>query len=449
MSTTKEKIKTLLICVLLLGMLYLAYSVWFFDSPFEMAELGDLFGIDVDIEMSETGAGADLEVYGIRPTALFMKNESNDRGAAYESAASDEEYRRLRDLAAKIFASGKEIKISDKAAWTLAISGNGLFLDYGGNVPVEAINLWLGNSFNESGICGRYFMLSTAQKNVIIYSKNSETGEVFVQETSFGAASLDELISKTQLKEASLAVAREEENFRAVSDETIIATARAKLPVISAYNLYSAFSANVTEACLDVFRLRDVSPGTYSEADGTAVYIADMVTLKISPSGAVSYTDPREHTDETLGIEVSFDGEKPTFAEKTESARALVAALASKLPSSGGIYMINSAISGDMAEFTFERHIGGVPVQQQAGAYFARVSINGDVISAVRVNLRGYEVTAQSADVLPEQLVAAAISGSNMQGQMSLRYNDTGAETASPEWFTGVDKEGADELVES
>lgn len=452
MSTTKEKIKTVLIWLLLGGMLYLTYSVWFFDSPFDTISFEGLVGIEMSIDASDEGSGADLEAYGIRPMSVLVRDNTSCRGVIYESAGSDEIYKKLRDETAKIFGSAKEKKSSTEAAWINALSGNGVFFDYRGNVPVEALKLWLGDSFGEDIVSGRYFMLSAAEKNVNIYLKNSESGAVYIMSTGRSSDELLGIVSEISASAAHFAFESGEEDFSVISPETVIVSHRAKIPVISAYNAYATFGSTVVESCLESFRLRDASPGTYAEADGTQVYIADMVTLKVSPEGIVTYTDPRDEADETLGIGVEYDGETPTLAEKTECARSLASSLAGNLPGDGGIYLIDARKNGEAEEFIFGRHIGGVPIDMSTSTCFARISIKGGLVSTARVNLRGYDVTSQSADTLAERLVAAAVAGSGKSGDMNLRYADTGGSTVSPAWFIGGvkktgEEEGSDELV--
>ena len=78
-----------------------------------------------------------------------------------------------------------------------------------------------------------------------------------------------------------------------------------------------------------------------------------------------------------------------------------------------------------------------------------RVSFRGEMVRDVRANLRGYDITSQSADVLNLRLVAAAVSGMGKKGDVSLRYADDGNATLSPSWFILSEKENGNELVES
>ncbi len=447
MNETKERIKTVLICVLIAGVLYFTYAVWFFDSPFGSVSFGDLLGISNSGEVVGAGAGSDLETFGIRPVAILVRDANGVRGVVYNSGVSDGIYRVLRDEIAHVFGSIKSTQATDEYTWAEALCGEGVFLDYYGNVPVETIKLWLGNENNASTVCGRYFVLSTEDKNVKLYVKNSDNDAVYEMTSTAASDGLKTALEKVHAEPAFLALESGEEDFRAISGETVImASNRPKTYAISAYNSYVTFGDSVRSACLEGFRLRDVTPSTYAEADGTEVYVADMVTLKISPDGIVSYSDTRDKIDETLGIGVSFDGESPTLAEKTESARTLAANLAASLPGSGGIYLIDVAENGNNTEVVFGRHIGGIPINMKGTAYFARISITDESLRAVKVNLRGYDISAQSTDILSERLAAAAINGSGKTGELNLRYADNGDTTVSPSWFIGgVKKTGGEE----
>jgi len=453
MSETKERIKTVLICVLLLGMVYLIYAVWFFDSPFGESGIYNLFGTSSREVFSE-GEGSDVESFGIRPLAVFVRGEGFSRGVVYDTATSDKVYNVLRPELKKAFAGAKDTTLSTVERWNEAILGEGVLLDYKGNVPLEAIKLWLGISEGDSSVCGRYYMFSTAKRTVVLYIKSGESDVVYEINTALNSEELQRVVKGISAPAAMLAAERREEDFTAVAPETVIADARQKFSVIAAYNSAATFGASVTNACLEGFGLLDVSPRMYSEADGTIVYVADMVTLRLGANGIAEYSDARDNVDETLGIGVEFDGLKPNLAEKTEAARSLATKIASALPGGGGIYIIDVFENGNKTEVVFGRHIGGVPVDMYGSIFFMRVEIEENSIGRVQFNLRGYDVSAQTADTLSERLAAAAIKGSGMTGDMNLRYSDNGGSTVAPSWHIGgarkMDEEEADnELVES
>ena len=437
MNTTKEKIKTLLICVLIVGMVYLTYSVWFFDSPFGELHLDELINIAPAGVVSQSEEGADLETFGIRPLSIAVRDEKGARGAVYDDKACSELYAKLRGVISEALSSASAATETDDEEWNELLAGGGIYLDYGGNVPVDALSVWLGGKDENTELCARSFIFSTDKKKIRILAKNTGNGKIYACESNASSQKAAELLATVNAGKISLAAELADEDFRAVRPEMLVTDKTEAPSVISAYNSYATFNAEVRNACLESFGLAGTTPSTYSEQDGTEVFVADMITLKLSPAGIVSYSDPRERADETLGLVVSTAGAEPTFAEKTEAARRLAASVASKLPTAGGIYLISASRAGNETEFVFGRHMDGIPIDMNGTAYFARIVISGSSIRAAKINLRGYDVTAQSADILSEKLAAAAVGGSGKTGELNLRYNDTGEQNVSPAWYIG------------
>ena len=443
MSTTKERIKTVLICVLLLGMVYLTYAVWFFDSPFGEFNFSGILNAASGGFVSG-GAGGDLDRFGIRPLAIAITQDGVTQGAVYDQNACDEIYKKLRPQIATVLRRGKDIRVSTEETFSAALLGDGVFFDYRGNVPYEALKLWLSETSGNETVCGRYFVFSTTGRTVTIHIKNPETNKVYRVETSVSSGSLSESLKDVPASSLSFAAKREEKEFLAATDEMLVSSNRISPALISSYNTLATFTADTTAACLEIFRFSGAAPSHYSEKDGTEVYVADMVTLRLLPEGIVSYTDNRESADETLGIEVVSDVEIPSLSEKCETARSLVALLASRISGSGGIYLSSVTTDGDEVEFVFGRHIGGVPVDMKNTVCFARVLVKEKSVGEARINLLGYEASGQTADVLPELLASAAVQDGKGKKDLNLRYKDTGAASIAPSWFIGgMQKKGA------
>ncbi|MBE6912060.1 MAG: hypothetical protein E7473_06010 [Ruminococcaceae bacterium] len=454
MNKTRERIKNVLICVLLLSMVYLTYLVWFFDSPFGKLTFAGLFGNEEENYMIYEGTRSDTENFGIRPIGVFVRDDAGGRGAIYESGAADSLYRALRDELAGVVMNMEESVVVTADEWRDALLSKGVFLDYFGNLPTESLCLWLGRRSGDEKICARYFMFSVEDKNVLMYTKNSKSGEVRKFVSSYPSDKLLEKISSlTAVKNASLAIEEKEPEFGILDDETLIMENRAKLSQVSVSNAFKTFRTETTNACLAAFKLRDGNSGTYAEQDGTVVYVADMVILKISPEGIVTYTDSRDFADETLGIEVEYEGEAPTLAEKTETARSLASAIISALPGRGGLYIEDVTENRDKVEVTFGRTVNGVPVKMKDTSYFMRVRVENKMVKSAKLNLRYYEATSNTTDIFSEKIAAAAMGGKNQKGSLRLLYRDSGESVLSPAWYTGqVSGKGGNEtdgMVES
>lgn len=440
MNRTREKLKTVLICLLLVGMVYLTYSVWFFDSPLGEMKIEDLFNVS-DTQKTSNAAGEDLSHYGIRPLSIAVRENGECRAILYDGAALEGAYKKLRDGIASAFERGREIKTVSDKEWRDALSKDGVFLDYSGNIPIEALKLWLGEENGEDTTCGQYFLFSTSARTVKVYIKNTETQRVYLMETSSTSETLKKALSEIAATPAEFALLSETD-FSAVNPEMLIPEELIKPAAVSSYNIYTAFEADTVAACLECFKLRNTASSSYTEKDGTQVYITDMVSMKISPTGIVSYTDLRDEADEALGIKINSDEEELTFAERCEAARGVVASLAKKVSGSGQIYILHAGGDANSAEIIFGCHINGIPVNMKETPYFARVTVKKNSIGEVRMNLSGYEVSAQTMEMLPARLAAAAVSQTGTVNTLSLRYGHTDDGKIAPLWFVNGTEKG-------
>ena len=445
MNTTKEKIKSVLIGVLIVGMLYLTYAVWFYDSPFGELRFDSVFDIGNSFEVSE-GAGSDLDRFGIRPLAIAVSDDSGRRGAIYKSERSDDIYTILREEISQIMKKMKEPSVCDSAEWETALISQGVFMDFRSDIPVSALRLWLSGFSDDKSLCGRYYIFSTDKRNVKIYIKNSLDGNVYVAETEGSSENLREAMKYVKSEKVNFAALRTEEDFRAISPETLLSESDVSLPVLLAYSPDVSITDTVEASCLGIFGLSDVPTTKYAEQDGADVYVADRITLKISPDGTVVYTDTREEADKTLGITVESEGDFPTLAEKTEKARQLAAALASNTPGAGGIYLASVSEGAGGTEIVFGRHVAGTPVDIRDSMYFVSITVKGKSVRSVRARLMGYELTERIAPLVPEKIAAAAVRGSGKTGEMNIRYRDEGEREVSPAWYIGgIKKQGEGE----
>ncbi len=436
MTSTKEKIKNVLICILLIGMVYLTYAVWFYDSPFGELRVDSFFDFSVSQE-TRTGKDSDLDRFGIRPLAVVITDENGRRGAIYSSDKSDELYFGVRSDVAQSLRRAKSFSEADISSWERAIAGAGVFLDYRTDIPLSAVRMWLGSFNGDESIHGRYYVFSAEKRNITIYVKNAENGKIYFAQTDVSSEQLRESMALLSCEQVRFGAEREEEDYRVLMAETVLPEVEKKLPILSAYNSVVNFSTETSAAALEVFGLSDVAPEKYAEQDGTEVYIADRVTLKISPDGELAYTDTREEADDILGIPVESDFDVPTLAEKTEAARKLTATLASKLPGEGGIYIASVSEGTNGTEVIFGRHVGGVPVDMRETLYFSSVLIKGRSVRSARFNLRGYEKTPKLSSYVPERIVAAAVKGAGETGDINLRYRDSGENEISFAWYIG------------
>lgn len=437
--STKERIKSVLICVLLVGVVYLTYAVWFYNSPFGDLSFGGILNLSGGKILSETSTdNADTNRFGIRPMSVVLRDSAGARGAIYRSSESDGIYNKLRESLKSALAGAKRGVRVGAAEWNEKLLKNGVLCDYFGEVPASAVSKWVSGTYREDiSALGRYFLLSADGKDAVLYIKNGASGEVWKYETGLSSDELLQTMSTVTAQKATLAAERKEEDFRAVPPEMPIIEGRPAPSVLSAYNPISTFSQEITESVLRRFKLSHSNPGKYAEQDGTQVYVADMVTLKISPNGVVTYSDTRDEIDDTLGIGIESEGEVPTVSEALEGARRLAEGIASELPGTGGIYLAAITETDGGFEIVFGRHVGGIPVDMTSTVYFVRIVTEHRSISSATVNLRSFDSGSAPSETMSERLAAAAMNGSGKSGELGLRYSDTGSGTVGTAWYIG------------
>lgn len=436
MSTTKEKIKTILICVLVAGMLYFTATVWFYDSPFGEMELSSLFDMP-EYEAVGKGAESDIERFGIRPLAIVASDETSRRGAVYSQEEIDAAYSYLRPGIAECIRRAKTLSETGLAEWDNALFGSGILLDYRSDIPFSVLRSWFSGSRTADSANARYVLVSTDKKNAKVYIKSSDGRRIFSADTDLSSESVLSLISGFSGTEVNFATDFEDKNFAAIAKETVVPKKTHDLAVLSPYNASANFNEKTEDAFLDVFGLKEATPTQYSEKDGTKVYIADRVTLKISPQGNMVYTDTRNTADETLGISVESDSEIPSLSEKTEAARHLTASIANALLCDGGIYLVSVSETADGTEVVFGRHIDGIPIDMAQTMRFSEIRIKDSTVVSARFNTGSYMKSAKRVSYVPERITAAAVAGSGKTGDVNLRYQGSAGDEVTALWYIG------------
>ncbi len=432
---TKETLKTVLICVLLLGTVYLTYAVWFFDNPYEFDPIKSLFDFNNSEISSELGKDSDTSRYGIRPMMIAVRDENGLRASVYNGKETDEIYGKLRSEIGKALSDELKLERISKSEWNGTLLEKGVLLDYYGDVPLDSIRLWHGSKDRGNAIAARYYFFSTDENQISVYMKDSKGENIYAAKTDVKSKVMTERISMTGGVPASLA-AEQPETYPALLPESVIPEKWENPSEITVYNSIEIFPQEITYVCIVGFGLEDAALNTYSEQNGTSVYVADMITLKLLKNGTVSYTDTRDKADETLGISVETEKQTPTLAEKTETAHTLASSFAARLSGDCGIYIMSISVHGEETEFIFGRHINGVPINESETSYFAKIIVRGKLVRDVEINLRAYNLGTGIYDIIPPKLAAAATVNNAASGDIIMRYDDADG-TLAPKWFVG------------
>lgn len=439
MTTTHERIKTVLLVVLIVGAVFMAYSTWFYDNPmgdnaFSALISGNVSNMSGDYAMHASGA-----VHAqINPMRISVKNEYGRFGAEYSDTAVEAMYDLTRGLMAEALSvqSGTWRGV-DEDYWREALGSKSVLYDYQGLVRADTVTQWLWGGQNETGdIKGRYVLLTVNPKSekTYIIIKNPYTGEIYASETQVDKATALSVIDSISGDSHYLAYELADTDYARLVPESFVKDGH-KPSVIGGFNAAAYFSDEQRENFLKSFGFAPYSVSEHVESDGTRVYIEENATVRVENDGFTVYT--YTGSDEQTGIFVQSAQQHPSAAEIFETARILVSRLAASADGEGKIYPQDFRYFPEyscwVADFGWS--VNGIPVDRQDTGYAARVVISDRRVSEVHFYMRSYQSTDRPAKAISKKLAAAAVDAQELNCELELRYTDGGQSELEPAWY--------------
>ena len=446
---TKERLKSILLVVLVCGAAFLTYATWFYDNPLGQSVPFSLFG------SSASGGGQELledgqleNLWELQPVRAAVKSDMGRYGVEYRTDAVDALFDSTRALVAEALGTITTPIPIDEERWLGALRGNGIFYDFQGVVPMDSLKVWMGVTgvkTEASGVKGRYLILAPepVAGRTRLYLKDPYTGQMYVYETGLTDEEVEEALKAFPSNGCMFACEMAQEGYQKISPETFVVTDTLTPQNINGYNVVPFFSQEQLNQFLKCFGFNEFTTNQYVEQDGTQVYIEDINTVKVSPDGFVVYTDTRPDDDQQKGIFVQSASDTPSAVEVLETARALVSRMAALVPGIGRLYLQDFKYFDDQGDYValFGWSVNGIPVDRQQTGYAARVVVHGHKVTEASFYMRSYENAGSTAKVLSQKLAVAALSGTDDTGELALRYTDAGQNELSPDWYVKSEQE--------
>ncbi len=439
MTTTHERIKTVLLAVLIIGAVFMAYSTWFYDNPMGDNMLsvligGNVSGVRGDYQMQSYAAGQSE----IGPMRISVKNEYGRFGAEYSPSAVENMYDLTRGLMAEALSvqSGNWRRVNEEY-WRTSLGYESVLYDYQGLVRADTVTQWLWGGQNEAGnIKGRYVLLTVNPKNekTFIVIKNPYTGEVYASETQVDKATALGVIDGISGESHNLAFELAGTDYEKLVPESFVKDGY-KPRVIGGFNAMEYFSTEQRANFLKSFGFAPYSVSEHVESGGTRVYIEEDATVRIENDGFTVYT--YTGSDAQAGIFVQSAQQTPSATEVFETARILVSRLAAVAGGEGKMYPQDFRYFSEYNCWVadFGRSVNGIPVDRQDTGYAARVVIRDRRVSEVHFYMRSYQSTERDAKSISKKLATAAVSDVDGECELELRYTDAGQAELEPMWY--------------
>ena len=293
--------------------------------------------------------------------------------------------------------------------WRSVLSGNMVFFDFEGEIPSDVLAEVIGADHNlGEELHVRYLVLSTSSDGLVltILSKN---GTPISYKTVVSPSELESLIREFESSNAFFAF--EDRTLSShLPDEFVVLSHREDPVIIKKSSPFSDYASTASEriinAVLESFGYNAYTTGGYIESDGTRVYVEELSTLRISPTGALSYYAP-------LPDEV-----KPSAPEGSERTSIIMNAAS----------MLNQVASdyiGDITPYVLRAYYDeaeqqyivlfgcvadGIVLSFEDG-YFARLEYTGGVLVGAHLTIASYVMTAQTDAILSDYQIAATVDG--------------------------------------
>lgn len=199
-------------------------------------------------------------------------------------------------------------------------------------------------------------------------------------------------------------------------DDTVLLD---ELPEIAAVkSAVPALRDGDPDAILTALGMNSFVTSSYSEADGTVVYVSDETTMRVSPNGTVFFR--RAGSPEA--------GEPAALTEAVSRAYQTAEQCLGPFLGDGALHFAGVTDNAAQRSQTvlLDYTVNGIPVRLASG-HAAEIVLRGETVIQARLQLRQFTLTEGRTELLP--CVQAAAIAALRQGRPELVYADAGDAT--------------------
>jgi hypothetical protein len=343
-----------------------------------------------------------------RPIAIVFTDDDGVRTAAqYDTALRDTLYERTRGTIGAAVAYAGSAETCDETEWREALVSSGVYYEYSDELPIAVICGWLGNTAPDLKAGGLTRRAALRFDNKTLYF-STDSGFTKYVTAQFG--------EKPSIPET----AAVRVNFAFETDEKSPSpyTLLFGNSVFPRYAVQNPLSETNTGAVLTELGVPPGLQPSYSDSEGTQVYVTGAFSLSLSTGGAVAYRLFEEPTEY----------ERLPLGDSVEIARRAVF-VGDLAAGSARLYCVGAEYDGERTLVYFDYFVGGGRVYLNAD-HAATIELRGSTIVAKNIVFREFmPTTADPTALLPiKQSIAAA------SGEVQLAYAETGDGIAVPYW---------------
>ena len=397
-NKARERVKTVLIVLLAVTAVLLGALTGLFNglagTGFNLKRALSGAGEGRSLPLAPADAGAETGAAAMPVYAVVTGAQGAHYAVKYSSPGILGVYDDSATLLSEAIGSAARETASDENAWKKALGEAGIYFDYRNALPLGTIASWLGvgsGGVSERNV--RRLCVCASDGAVWLSYRDEDTGEFFRCRTASAEAEIESIVSSYPPNGAVFAWEAGEEFAQA--DPYMIVTREKIRP--REYSAKAPSAIYAQDSAVHAFGINPYS--SYTETDGTQVYVETGCTLRVSPDGHVAYraSDGRD----SAAVYGDMSG-------AVEYGRKLAAETIGADCGEAEVYLTSVKREGNGFTLTFDYFIDGIEVRHTAAAHAAGITLSGGFVTSAELYYRSYTPLSEQLDVWPEHIAAAA-----------------------------------------
>ena len=425
-----EALKSLLILLLSLSAFYLTLLALDY-SRVEWAPIQavlSLFRPEQEQSPSDTVLPGSVS---ISPTPVRVAvSDGTDRFASqYDDQQTDQLFDTLGILLSEALASARAPERTDEAAWRQALQAPGVWFDFLGALPLDALSAWMGDGQANSALTHAARRLAVALDEggqVRLFYQNADDGLYYACPTSVAwEGHMDQLVSGYGGNGYTFVFEQEADSgYQGLDPYVLLAPGALQLPTYRSSNPLAGLEAGTVSAIqqalffqaqgypvADGIRIREGRETLELGSDGTAVYHAGDEDPARYPVG--------KSADPLVLAELTWPLAADTVGRYCGEARLYLRGI--------------ERLTDGSVQVSYGYSLNGADVSLPAGAAVFTVK-DGQIVDYT-LCFRRYELTGQTSPVMRERQAAAALAALDPEGdELILAYSVSAGDLVQAGW---------------
>lgn len=362
----------------------------------------------------------------VLPACLAVYRDGERCGLQYDDESMEERFAAFAPLLGEALSGAGEPAPLTESGWRDRLCRPGACFDFTGDMPLSALNRWLGGEACPLEGGARRVMLSAGEGDeVALCWQDAGNGRFYTCSTTLSRSLHLEPALETVSPNGAWFAFEDAELARLLDPFTLITEG-------DGTGMQYAVTAPLTtsagmEALLDAlsFNSQNHAPGSDGE-----VYLDGADRLVVRDGSIVTY---RAAQGEKYPVE-NRDG-ITTVDQAADGARALAERALGSLCGDARLYLLSAEEYGEGWRVRFGYRLDGCAVYLDDEGWAAEFIVQSGYITDFVLRVRGYDNHGESVLLLPVDKAAVLLPDLTQERrELVLRYRDGGEQTISPHW---------------